>query len=230
MRYAIFTIVLLTAAPYFLSAQEKINHNWAGEATTSWMKFDWADLQSKNGNGGFQLPQSAFRMGYGLGIRKIFAHSQSLYYSINANWYQNRSAVKSLGPVVVFINNQWTALQVEYIEYKFHQFQLQPQLGFVLTKCLAAEGGIYVANAFNTLDYKIGDFIDWTTSENFQMTWDYGLAGGLVYSLDRFYLRCNYQMGIKKQEELSVTDANGQSLGKIAHRNHQLTAALGYYF
>lgn len=226
-KYGFFLLLFCST---FLHAQDKNTNSWGVEAVTTFTKWYWPSIGDGRPAPQIQLPDVDYRQGLGLCMRKRILLTHTLNLNVNLGWQQNKTAVKTTGPVLIEVNNQPTYVQVDYIDYRFHQFYVLPTLSYLLVKGVEAEGGIYISNACESMQYKLEKFIDWSNSSGFQQNWDYGLSGGFTFSLNSFYLRTAFQYGLKNQEEFSITDANGQSLGKSSLHYHYLTAGFGYYF
>ena len=226
-KYGFFLLLFCST---FLYAQNKIINSWGAEAVTTFTKWYWPSVGDGSPGQQIQLPDVNYRQGIGLSLRKRFLLTGSINCNVNLGWNQNRTAVKTTGPVMIQVNNQTTLIQLDNIDYRFHQIYILPTLSYPLFKGIEAEGGLYLSHALESMQFRLGNFIDWTKSSAFQQNWDYGLSGGLTFSMRSFYFRAAFQYGLKNQEEFSITDANGQSLGKASLHYHYLTAGLGYYF
>ncbi|MBK7007607.1 MAG: hypothetical protein IPH36_02670 [Saprospiraceae bacterium] len=225
-----YSILFLLFCSFLLNAQDKKPNSWGLEAVTTFTKWYWSPIGNELPGQQLELPVVKYRQGFGLSLRKRLPLTQSINFNVNLGWNQNKTALKTNGPLLVLINNQPTYIQLDYIDYRFQQIYLLPTLSYSLFKGLEAEGGIYISHAYESMEYKLGTFADWANSSGFQQNWDYGLSGGLTFSIHSFYLRTAFQYGLKNQEEFSITDANGLSLGKSSLHYHNLTAGLGYYF
>lgn len=113
---------------------------------------------------------------------------------------------------------------------RFQSLELNPRIGFFITPNLSLQTGMYISHFFNVQhdqgDGMWSDVVDWIAKELYNDV-DFGLTGGLRYSVRRFSLHGNLQYGLTPLLDWNFTDINGEPFD-FSGRNLAFQLGLGY--
>lgn len=136
---------------------------------------------------------------------------------------------------VSFVQRQFQISEVIVITEpsmdRFQTIELNPRIGFFITPDFSLQTGAYVSHilrAYNNMgDGVWNKVIDWAADFLYNDV-DFGLTGGLRYSVRRFSLHGNVQYGLSALLDMQLTDVNGEPLDSFSGRNLAFQLGLGY--